>query len=120
MIDHELLHATKLTRAPGRSGEAWLFEYGREAWVTDSGGGSPERIPLADLAAGGVVRDGRLEVELLTAEARLTEGGTLWQEVGSLEAEHEFPPPVADFRAGKVWLGELVRAWMREHLRPAR
>jgi hypothetical protein len=119
MIDRSLLHATRLTKAPGRSGEAWLFRYGREAWVTDVGGGNPERTSMRALGEGRAGFDGPLDVDLLTAEDTLTEGGTLWPAIGSLAADPSFPAPVAEFRAGKVWLAEPVRQWMRDRIPPA-
>jgi hypothetical protein len=116
-----LVYANRIIGAAslGRADVAWQFVYDAEpyAWVTDVGGGNPERFLRGDLR----VRIGeRLDVELLIEGDTLdTEPGTRWPSIGDMptEGSDPFPAPVAVFRAGRVWLRDAVRAWQARNLR---
>lgn len=52
---------------------------------------------------------------MMSSEIRKRLGGISRQRVYSITTHRNFPEPVAELAAGKIWLAEDVERWIREH-----
>jgi prophage regulatory protein len=52
---------------------------------------------------------------MMSHEIRVRLGGISRQRVYAITSHRNFPEPVAELAAGKIWLAEDVERWIREH-----
>jgi hypothetical protein len=101
----------------GRPDGAWVFEYGREAFVTDKGGGNPAPFvwsgqPAQPIPSRARARPPLVGFDVMTREDIARELRINPALVDLLpRGDPDFPAPIVTFRGGPIWDAEAIHGW---------